>query len=70
MCQAAISLITKALHEVDNAEMLLKIKGVLALFIQTMEVCLPSKPDWTHLTQTTVLGLSGWYFGYFLTYTV
>lgn len=38
MCQAAISLISKALHDVNNAEMLLKIKGVLALFIQTMEV--------------------------------
>ncbi|MCJ1299357.1 hypothetical protein MMC08_002149 [Hypocenomyce scalaris] len=36
MCQSAISLISKALHEVDNAEMLLKIKGVIALFIQTM----------------------------------
>jgi hypothetical protein len=37
MCQTAISLISQALHEVNNAEMLLKIKGVLALFIQTME---------------------------------
>ncbi|MCJ1323018.1 hypothetical protein MMC15_008369 [Xylographa vitiligo] len=37
MCQTAITLIAKALHEVDNAEMLLKIKGVIALFIQTME---------------------------------
>ncbi|SLM35774.1 exocyst complex component [Lasallia pustulata] len=36
MCQSAVSLISKALHEVDNAEMLLKIKGVIALFIQTM----------------------------------
>ena len=38
MCQAAIALISKALHEVTNAEVLLKIKGVIALFIQTMEV--------------------------------
>ena len=38
MCQTAIMLITKALHEVTNAELLLKIKGVVALFIQTMEV--------------------------------
>lgn len=38
MCQSAVSLISKALHEVDNAEMLLKIKGVIALFIQTMGV--------------------------------
>ncbi|MCJ1419379.1 hypothetical protein MMC32_005734 [Xylographa parallela] len=37
MCQTAIALVAKALHEVDNAEMLLKIKGVIALFIQTME---------------------------------
>jgi hypothetical protein len=38
MCHAAISLISKALNEVDNAEVLLKIKGVIALFIQTMDV--------------------------------
>ena len=38
MCQTAISLISKALHEVTNAEELLKRKGVIALFIQTMEV--------------------------------
>ena len=38
MCQTAIVLISKALHEVTNAEELLKRKGVIALFIQTMEV--------------------------------
>lgn len=38
MCQSAIVLISKALHEVKNSELLLKIKGVIALFIQTMEV--------------------------------
>lgn len=37
MCQTAISLISKALHEVTNAEVLLKIKTMIALFIQTME---------------------------------
>ena len=37
MCQQAINLISQALHQVNNAEMLLKIKGVIALFIQTME---------------------------------
>ncbi|KAL3425782.1 exocyst complex component [Phlyctema vagabunda] len=37
MCQTAISLISKALNEVDNAEVLLKIKGMVALFIQTMD---------------------------------
>ncbi len=38
MCQTAITLISKALHEVANAEVLLKIKTVIALFIQTMDV--------------------------------
>lgn len=37
MCRTAIALITTALNEVSNAELLLKIKVVLALFIQTME---------------------------------
>ena len=38
MCLSAITLISKALHEVTNAEVLLKIKGHIALFIQTMDV--------------------------------
>ena len=38
MCQSAINLIAKALQEVDTAELLLKIKSVIALFIQTMDV--------------------------------
>ena len=38
MCETAIALISNALHEVTNAELLLKIKGVIALFIQTMSV--------------------------------
>ncbi|KAK5129521.1 hypothetical protein LTR08_003180 [Meristemomyces frigidus] len=37
MCQSAISLISAALPRIDNAEKLLKIKGVIALFIQTMD---------------------------------
>jgi exocyst complex component 6 len=37
MCQSAIALITNALHRVDNDEKLLKIKGRIALFIQTMD---------------------------------
>ncbi|CAK7223554.1 Rab GTPase-binding exocyst subunit S15 [Sporothrix bragantina] len=37
MCQTVINLITKALRDVNNAEVLLKVKGVIALFIQTME---------------------------------
>ena len=43
MCQSAIMLISKALPEVTNAEVLLKIKGHLALFIQTMDVSANSK---------------------------
>lgn len=38
MCQTAIALITKALDTIDTAEIMLKIKGVVALFIQTMDV--------------------------------
>ncbi|KAJ4421436.1 Rab GTPase-binding exocyst subunit S15 [Neurospora sp. IMI 360204] len=37
MCQTAIRLISRSLTDVDNAELLLKIKGDIALFIQTME---------------------------------
>ncbi|OGM41593.1 exocyst complex component Sec15 [Aspergillus bombycis] len=36
MCQTAVNLILKALPEVDNAESLLKIKNLIALFMQTM----------------------------------
>ncbi|RMJ27647.1 exocyst complex component Sec15 [Aspergillus sp. HF37] len=36
MCQTAVNLISKALYEVDNAENLLKIKNLIALFMQTM----------------------------------
>lgn len=38
MCSAAIALTAKALTGIDNAEVLLKIKSFIALFIQTMEV--------------------------------
>jgi hypothetical protein len=41
MCSAAIKLTSKALGTVTNAEVLLKIKGFIALFIQTMEVSAP-----------------------------
>jgi hypothetical protein len=41
MCTAAIKLTTKGLANIDNAEILLKIKSVIALFIQTMEVRFP-----------------------------
>lgn len=36
LCQTAISLMSKALSAVDNAEHLLKIKNLISLFIQTM----------------------------------
>ncbi|KAG9564078.1 exocyst complex subunit Sec15-like protein, partial [Aureobasidium melanogenum] len=36
MCQSAITLVSKALPTIDNDERLLKIKGVIALFVQTM----------------------------------
>lgn len=38
MCTAAINITTKSLKDIDNAEVLLKIKGFIAMFIQTMEV--------------------------------
>ncbi|KAI0022041.1 exocyst complex subunit Sec15-like-domain-containing protein [Xylariomycetidae sp. FL0641] len=37
MCSAAINLTSRALADISNAEVLLQIKGVIALFIQTME---------------------------------
>ncbi|KEZ44890.1 hypothetical protein SAPIO_CDS3025 [Scedosporium apiospermum] len=37
MCQAAVNLTSKALNDVTDAEVLLKIKGFISLFIQTME---------------------------------
>ena len=40
MCQAAVNLTSKALNDVTDAEVLLKIKGFISLFIQTMEVIL------------------------------
>ncbi|CAI7625699.1 unnamed protein product [Penicillium bialowiezense] len=36
MCQGAVVLISKALPEVDNAESILNIKNLIALFMQTM----------------------------------
>jgi hypothetical protein len=38
MCHTAAGLITAALPEVDNAESLLKIKNLVALFMQAMDV--------------------------------
>ncbi|PKY06907.1 exocyst complex component Sec15 [Aspergillus campestris IBT 28561] len=36
LCQTAVHLISQTLHEVDNAESILKIKNLIALFMQTM----------------------------------
>ncbi|KAI4855461.1 exocyst complex subunit Sec15-like protein, partial [Aureobasidium sp. EXF-8846] len=36
MCQSTIALVSKSLPSIDNDERLLKIKGVIALFVQTM----------------------------------
>ena len=38
MCKNTIKLISSALHTVDNDDLLLKIKGRVALFILTLEV--------------------------------
>lgn len=38
MCQSTVTLISNALHHVDNDEKLLRIKGRIALFMQTMAV--------------------------------
>lgn len=38
MCQDAIVRISEALHEIDNAESILNIKNLIALFMQTMNV--------------------------------
>ncbi len=50
MCQTAITLISKSLATVDSTELLLKIKGIIALFIQTMVV---SDPGQVEAEQTT-----------------
>lgn len=50
MCQAAVVLILKALHEVDNAESILNIKNLIALFMQTMNV---SRPDYIILASNS-----------------
>ena len=40
MCKKAVSIITPALESITEADALLRIKNVLALFIQTMDVSL------------------------------
>jgi hypothetical protein len=54
-----MSLISKALDSVDNAEVLLKIKGVIALFIQTMDVREPYCMFLSPANQGKDLGLPG-----------
>lgn len=41
MSQAAVGLISKALPTVDNSEDILKIKNLITLFMQTMNVWQP-----------------------------
>jgi hypothetical protein len=50
MIQSAIKLITRALNDVDNAELVLKIKGVIALFIQTMDASIQYLLGYSFLT--------------------
>jgi hypothetical protein len=60
MCQSAINLITKNLHMVENDELLLRIKGRVALFMLTMEVGLTTKICalcmLTHCVEMGILG--------------
>lgn len=58
MCQSAITLISKALHEVTNAEVLLKIKGRIALFIQTMDVSYTIRLTICRRSESPVMELS------------
>jgi hypothetical protein len=62
MCQRAIGLISNALHEVANAEALLKIKGVIALFMQTMDVGAHAAPGSVTFVGLLliVMGLPNW----------
>lgn len=47
MCTAVINLTSKGLSNVEDAEALIKIKTIIALFIQTMEVRnAPSTDPW------------------------
>lgn len=59
MCRAAIALTAKAMNDVDNAEVLLKIKGVIALFIQTMEVGALT-PPWPWSLKYLLTWFQGW----------
>jgi hypothetical protein len=61
MCQNAVALISKALHGVNNAESILKIKNLIALFMQATDVSLSSSPDNTggpNILFFTELGIS------------
>jgi hypothetical protein len=44
MCQSTIALVNKSLPTIDNDDRLLKIKGVIALFVQTMGVSVVQFP--------------------------
>lgn len=70
MCQTAITLISKALDSVDNAEVLLKIKGVIALFVQTMDVSRSQVPFSIRTNKTTGLGILCHTAGFFPAYAL
>ena len=46
MCHKMINLVLAALNDVENAETVLKIKAIIALFIQTMDV---SRLTWNNI---------------------
>lgn len=57
MCQSAITLIQNSLPKVDSDELLLKIKGRIALFMLTMEVRVKAKILPSILISNTEMGL-------------
>ena len=63
MCTAVVNLTAKGLSDVEDAEALIKIKTIIALFIQTMEVCyapsLRSGMRWAFSLYVIGLGVLG-----------
>ena len=61
MSQSSINLISGAVHSIDNPDLLLRVTGVISLFIQTMEV----RTFWKtmdHTSQRLMLGSQNWQF--------
>jgi hypothetical protein len=60
MCTAVINLTSKGLGDVQDAEALIKIKTIIALFIQTMEVRNASSHHvWALIAMNITKGNSG-----------